>query len=205
LRRNGYRCSEAPTTADGLAVVGGRAPDLVVVDLDLPEGLDALRALRQASAVPIVALSSKDTPTDKVAALDIGADDYVAKPFAVEELIARVRAVLRRHAQQLARDGKGFTRGEVKVDLEERSVFIGERAIELTRTEYRLLAVLVRHAGRVVTHGELLREVWGQDATTQTQYLHVYMRHLRSKLEAQPAHPELLLTAPGVGYLLRAD
>jgi two-component system KDP operon response regulator KdpE len=156
--------------------------------------------------VPIIVLSARGQEPDKIAALDAGADDYVAKPFAVGELLARVRVALR-HAALAARESAEpvFALGDVRVDLGHRQVFVKDVEVRLTRTEYKLLALLVRHAGKVLTHRQLLREVWGPGYVEQTHYLRVYMTQLRHKLEADPARPRLLITEPGVGYRLRAE
>jgi two-component system KDP operon response regulator KdpE len=185
-----------------------RQPDLVILDLGLPDmdGLEVIRRLREWTAVPIIVLSARGSESDKVAALDAGADDYVAKPFAVGELLARARVALR-HAASAGREGgeAAFGVGALRVDLLLRRVFVGDAGVRLTPIEYRLLAVLVRHAGKVLTHRQLLQEVWGPAQVAQTHYLRVYMANLRRKLEADPARPRFLRTEPGVGYRLLAE
>lgn len=208
LTSQGYRLFEATTGADGLVEVGSRLPDVVILDLGLPDmdGLDVIRRLRQWSAVPIIVLSARGQERDKVTALDAGADDYVGKPFGAGELLARIRVALRHTAGASHEDeDAAFRVGELQVHLLRRQVVVGDREIRLTPIEYKLLATLTRHAGKVVTHQQLLREIWGPTHTDQAHYVRVYMAHLRHKLEAEPARPRYLLTEPGVGYRLAAD
>jgi two-component system KDP operon response regulator KdpE len=208
LTSQGYRLFEATTGADGLVEVGSRLPDVVVVDLGLPDmdGLQVIRRLREWSAAPIIVLSARGQEQDKVAALDAGADDYVSKPFGASELLARIRVALRHATGASREDGEAtFKVGDLQVDLVRRHVTLGGREIRLTPIEYKLLTTLVRHAGKVITHQQLLREVWGPTHTDQAHYVRVYMAHLRHKLEAEPARPRYLLTEPGVGYRLAAE
>jgi len=208
LTGQGYRLFEAPTGADGIIEVGSRLPDVVIIDLGLPDmdGLEVIRRLREWTAVPIIVLSARGQERDKVAALDAGADDYVSKPFGASELLARIRVALRHTAgASHEADEAAFKVGELQVDLLRRQVVVGSTEVRLTPTEYKLLTTLVRHAGKVVTHGQLLREVWGPAHTDQAHYVRIYMAHLRHKLEAEPARPRYLLTEPGVGYRLAAD
>ena len=205
LTSQGYRVFETATGADALVEAATRQPDVVIVDLGLPDmdGLDVIRRLREWTAVPIIVLSARGQERDKVGALDVGADDYVAKPFGPDELLARIRAALRRRA----RGGDGepvFTVGELKVDLTRRHVTVGSREVHLTPIEYRLMATMVRDAGKVLTHRHLLREVWGPHAD-DAHTLRVHMAQLRRKLEAEPANPRYLLTEPGVGYRLSTE
>ncbi len=207
LTAEGYRLFEATTGAAGLIEVGSRQPDVVIVDLGLPDmdGLEVIRRIREWTPVPIVVLSARGQERDKVAALDVGADDYVSKPFGAGELLARIRVALR-HAAGVARaDGEAFKVGGLEVELLRRQVHVEGAEVRLTPIEYRLLSTLVRHAGKVVTHQQLLREVWGPTHTDQSHYARVYMAHLRHKLEAEPARPRYLLTEPGVGYRLTAE
>jgi two-component system KDP operon response regulator KdpE len=208
LSGQGYRLFETTTGADGLVEVASRQPDVVIVDLGLPDmdGLEVIRRLRGWSAVPVIVLSARGQERDKVAALDAGADDYVSKPFGAGELLARVRVALR-HAAGAAREGAEatFKVGDLEVDLLRRRVSVRGAEVKLTPIEYKLLATLVRHAGKVITHPQLLREVWGPGHDAQAHYVRVYMAHLRHKLEAEPARPRYLLTEPGVGYRLAAD
>ncbi|HEV8474311.1 MAG TPA: two-component system response regulator KdpE [Methylomirabilota bacterium] len=208
LGGEGYRVHEASTGADGLVEVASRQPDVVILDLGLPDtdGLDVIRRVREWSAVPVIILSARGQEADKVAALDAGADDYLSKPFGVDELMARMRVALRHRAR--VSDGavdSAFNLGELHVDLAARQVTLGGAHVHLTPIEYRLLTTLVHHAGKVVTHHQLLNEVWGPNATEQAHYVRVYMAHLRHKLEAEPARPRYLLTEAGVGYRLAAD
>ncbi len=202
LEANGYRVLEAATGREGLTEAAMRRPDAIILDLGLPDtdGMQVLKHIREWSAVPVIVLSVRDGDDDKIAALDSGADDYVTKPFSSGELLARLR-VAQRHVQA-GDDAVVFRTGKLEVDLAARRVTLRGHEVHLTATEYGLLRLLVRHAGRVLTHGQILREVWGPGYTEQTHYLRVYMAHLRGKLETTPASPELLLTEPGVGYRL---
>lgn len=207
LVSQGYRFFEGTTGAEGLTETATRQPDIVILDLGLPDvdGLEVIRHLREWSSVPIVILSARDREHDKVAALDLGADDYVVKPFAVGELLARMRSALRHAARAQGQGEPVFTLGPLRVDLLRRRVFVADVEVHLTPIEYKLLTVLVRHAGNVVTHRQLLREVWGPTAVEQIQYLRVFMVQLRRKLEADPARPRYLRTEPGVGYRLLGE
>ncbi len=196
---------EAATAREGLAQAAGRKPDVVLLDLGLPDGdgLEVTRRIREWSAVPIIVLSARGQEQDKVDALDAGADDYLTKPFGIGELLARIRVALRHGAARAGTpDGSVFEAHGVRVDLGRREVTRHGGPVRLTPTEYRLLAVLVRHAGRVLTHRQLLREVWGPGAQDQNHYLRVYVNQLRQKLEDDAARPALLRTEPGVGYRL---
>jgi two-component system, OmpR family, KDP operon response regulator KdpE len=206
LGSQGYRLFEAATGTDGLVEAASRQPDVVIVDLGLPDidGLEVIRRLREWSTVPIIVLSARGQEPDKVVALDLGADDYVSKPFGADELLARVRVALR-HKAGVAREDAVFTTGELRVDLGRRHVFVREQEVKLTPTEYRLLTTLVRYAGRVLTHRQLLKEVWGPNQTEEAHYLRVYMAQLRRKIEVDPAQPRYLLTEPGVGYRLAGE
>jgi two-component system KDP operon response regulator KdpE len=208
LQSCGYRLVEAATGEEGLAHAATRSPDVILLDLGLPDldGLEVTRRLREWSAVPIIVLSAREQERDKVGALDAGADDYLTKPFGAEELLARIRVALRHRAlQQSGQAEPVFAIDELRVDLARRQVFLAEREVHLTPIEYRLLAVLIRNAGKVVTHSQLLKEVWGPPHMNQTQYLRVYMAQLRHKLEADPTRPRFFLNEPGVGYRLRID
>jgi two-component system KDP operon response regulator KdpE len=208
LRAHDYHPVEAATAREGLAQAAGRNPELILLDLGLPDGdgLDVARAIRRDSRTPIIVLSARGQERDKVAALDLGADDYLTKPFGVPELLARIRAALRRSAVTADSSADGtFEAGDLRVDLVRRQVSRDSEEIHLTPTEYRLLATMVRHAGRVVTHRQLLHEVWGANYVDQTHYLRVYMAQLRHKLERDPTRPRLLTTEPGVGYRLRDE
>lgn len=202
-----FRLVEAGTMREGLAQAAGRNPDVILLDLGLPDGdgLEATRRIREWSATPIIVLSARGREQDKVAALDAGADDYLTKPFSVGELLARIRVALRHAAQPSQAAELIFTAGPLTVDLVRRQVHVSGAEVHLTPTEYKLLAALVRHAGMVMTHRQLLKEVWGAHLPEQTQALRVYMAQLRRKVEADPARPRLLTTEPGVGYRLRLE
>jgi two-component system KDP operon response regulator KdpE len=207
LPAQGYRLIEAASGEEALREAAARAPDLVLLDLGLPDldGVEVTRRLREWSAAPILVLSARDQEQDKIRALDAGADDYLTKPFATGELLARMRVALRHAARGEATEEPVVATGDMRVDLAGRRVTVGEREVRLTRTEYRLLALLARHAGKVLTHRQLLKEVWGPGAVDQTHYLRVYMGQLRHKIEADPAQPRYLLTETGVGYRLAAE
>jgi two-component system, OmpR family, KDP operon response regulator KdpE len=200
-----YRYHEALCAAEGMAQATARQPDLILLDLGLPDqdGLQVIRQVRQSSQTPIIVLSARGQEKDKIEALDLGADDFVSKPFAVGELLARIRAALRRSAT-IADEAGGtvFRTGNIAVDLDKRVVSIGAEEVHLTPIEFRLLQVLIKHAGKVITQRQLLVEVWGPQHSEEAQYLRVYMAQLRRKLEADPARPHFLLTEPGVGYRL---
>jgi len=206
LPAHGIRLLEAATGADGLAQAATRTPEVVLLDLGLPDldGIEFIRRLREWSSTPIIVLSARGLERDKVAALDAGADDYLTKPFGVEELLARLRVALRHRARAAAGAPASavFTTGDLSVDLAGHIVRVGGREVRLTPTEFKLLAVLVRHAGKVVTHRQILVEVWGPGSAGNTHYLRVQMHGLRHKLEATPARPRYLITEPGVGYRL---
>jgi len=203
-----YRVHEASTGAEGLMEAGTRQPDVMIVDLGLPDmdGLTFITHVREWSQVPIIVVSARGHETDKVTALDAGADDYLSKPFGTNELLARIRVALR-HTARTANDAAAsvFRQGDLEVDLARRRVTVGAKETHLTPIEYRLLTTLVKHGGKVLTRQQLLKEVWGKPYEEQAHYLHVYMGHLRRKLETDPAQPRHLLTEPGVGYRLAAD
>jgi two-component system KDP operon response regulator KdpE len=203
LESEGWRVYEAEDVKRGLIEAGTRKPDLVVLDLGLPDrdGVDFIRELRAWSAIPVIVLSARSGEEDKIRALDAGADDYLSKPFGVGELLARVRANLRRR-QTNADVNALFTFGDVAVDLAARLVSKNGAEVHLTPIEYRLLTTLITNAGRVLTHRQLLREVWGPSHAESTHYLRVHMGHLRQKLENDPAQPRHILTETGVGYRL---
>ena len=202
LEANGYRVFEAANGQAGLVEAAQRRPDIVVLDLGLPDmdGVTVLKRLREWSNVPVVVLSVRDREEDKIAALDNGADDYLTKPFGTGELLARLR-VAQRHAQPPL-DAAVFKVEHLEVDLTTRTVKVKGKPIKLTATEYALLQLFVRHAGKVLTHRQILKEVWGPNYVEQTHYLRVYMTHLREKIEENPSAPELFITESGVGYRL---
>jgi two-component system KDP operon response regulator KdpE len=202
LETEGFRVFEAENLQRGLIEAGTRKPDLVILDLGLPggDGTDFIREVRAWSTMPIVVLSARVEEHDKVEALDAGADDYLTKPFGVAELLARVRAALRRHTRAGEEQRPVVHFGDAVVDLANRRVLKGGQEVHLTQIEFRLLAVLLSHPGKVLTHRQLLREVWGPPYVEHSHYLRIYMGHLRQKLEANPARPRHLITETGVGY-----
>lgn len=206
LEGQGYSMVEAANGRDGITQAAMRSPDLVLLDLGLPDidGFDVVRRIREWSNVPVIVLSAREQEGDKIRALDAGADDYVTKPFSMGELLARMRVALRRtHDATAEGEESALDLGELRIDFGRRCVTVAGEEVKLTPIEYRLLTTLARHAGRVLTHEQLLREVWGPGSTSQHHYLRVYMAQLRHKLERTPAHPRFLLTEPGVGYRLR--
>lgn len=208
LTSNGYRLIEAETAQAGLSQAATRPPDLIILDLGLPDldGLEVTQLLREWTSTPIIVLSARGQESDKIAALDAGADDYLTKPFGVGELMARMRVALRQATRASGDTHEPvFTAGGLRVDLAHRQVFVDGEEVHLTPREYSLLTTLVRYAGKVVTHRQLLKEVWGPGYTDESHYLRVYMGHLRHKLEANPARPRYLLTEPGVGYRLAVE
>ena len=202
LERNGYQVLEAPTGEEGIGEAARCCPDAVLLDLGLPDmdGLAVLKRLREWSQVPVLVVSVRDHEDDKIAALNSGADDYITKPFSTGEVLARLR-VAQRHIQPSAKTTI-FRSGSLQVNLTTRTVKVKGRKIRLTATEYSLLRLFVQHAGKVLTHGQLLRETWGANDADKIGHLRVYMAYLREKLETNPAEPELLITEPGVGYRL---
>ncbi|RPH77240.1 MAG: response regulator, partial [Nitrospiraceae bacterium] len=208
LPAHGYRLHEATTGSDGLAQAKARNPDIILLDLGLPDvdGTEVIRQVREWSTIPILVLSAREQEQAKVAALDLGADDYITKPFGVNELLARMRTALRHIAGTSGEPAEPvFTLGDMKVDLGRRQVFVSTKEIHLTPIEYKLLTTLIRYAGKVMTHRQLLKEVWGPLHVEEGHYLRVYMRQLRNKLEKNPAHPRYLVTELGVGYRLRTE
>jgi two-component system, OmpR family, KDP operon response regulator KdpE len=206
LENHEYRMIDAPTAQQALAEASTRSPDIVLLDLGLPDidGIEVLERLREWTQVPVIVVSARDQEEQKIRALDAGADDYLTKPFGAGELLARIRVALR-HADR-KKDGADepvFKVGDLEVDFAKRLVFVAGRAVHLTPTEYKLLTVLLRSGGKVVTHRHLLKEVWGMAFAEHTHYLRVFMAQLRHKLETDPARPRYLLTEPGVGYRVR--
>jgi two-component system KDP operon response regulator KdpE len=207
LQARHFRVSTASRGEEGLALVAAQSPDVVILDLGLPDlpGTEVCARLRTWTAVPIIILSVRDSEQDKVAALDLGADDYLTKPFGVDELLARIRVALRRAARAAGSPRSVITAGPLVVDLARHVITRGGAEVRLTATEFKLLAYLAANAGRVLTHQLILSHVWGDTGDGQVEYLRVYMRQLRKKLEANPAQPEYLLTEAGVGYRFVAD
>lgn len=206
LGSQGYRVVEVDRATSALSQAASHAPDIIILDLGLPDrdGIEVIRELREWTQVPIIVVSARGQERSKVEALDLGADDYLTKPFGVAELLARVRVALRHQSRTVAgaSDAGHFCAGELAIDLNSRVVMLSGKQVHLTPTEYRIMKVLVRNAGKVVTHQTLLAEVWGPGRTDETQYLRVFMANLRRKLEPEPARPRFLLTEVGVGYRL---
>ena len=202
LEREGMRVDEAGTRRDGLIEAGRCKPDLVVLDLGLPDGEGAqfVEDFRAWSSAPVLVLSARSTENDKIGVLDAGADDYLTKPFSVGELLARVRALLRRGRNGAEAEAALVAFGDVEVDFSRRQVTRGGELVKLTPIEYRLLGVLIANAGKVLTHRHLLREIWGPAYSDSSHYLRIYVGHLRHKLEDDPAQPRHFLTETGVGY-----
>lgn len=205
LTAHDYAVLESKNGQEALAQVASQRPDIIVLDLGLPDvdGVQVTRLLREWTPLPILVLSVRDSEEDKIAALDAGADDYLTKPFSAGELLARLRAMLRRASQTSV--GPVFASGELQVDMARRVVTLAGREVQLTPTEYELLRVLATNAGKVLTHHQLLREVWGVGYDQEMHMLRVNISNLRRKLEPNPARPHYVVTEPGVGYRLRAD
>ena len=202
LEEEHYRVLEAEHGKQGLSEAALRRPDVILLDLGLPDidGVAVLKRLREWSQVPVLILSVRDGPEDKIGALDAGADDYVTKPFESGELLARLRAIQRRAGEGI--EEPFFSAGSLQIDFNARTVTVNGQEVKLTATEYALLKILAQHAGKVVTHKQLLREVWGPNAEEQSQYLRVYMTHLRKKLEFTNDRDKFLRTESGIGYRL---
>ena len=207
LKAQRFRVNEAGCGSEALLLAAERRPDIILLDLGLPDmdGLEVLRRLRDWTSVPVIILSARGQEQDKVRGLDSGADDYLTKPFSVPELLARIRVAMRHLLRNPAESPEGFQSGGLQVDLLNRRVWVNGGEVHLSPLQYRLLAVLVRHAGRVVTQRQLLEEVWGGDADASPDYVRIYIHQLRHKLEADPVRPRYLLTDPGVGYRLIAE
>ena len=206
LSRHGYDVSHAETGESALEVCARGLPDLIVLDLGLPgiDGFEVIRRVRERAKTPIIVLSVRGAERDKVAALDLGADDYLTKPFGVDELLARVRVALR-HVAGAASAGAVFRTGDLAVDLERRRVTLAGQEVRLTPTEYSLLKALISHPNKVLTEQMLLREVWGPAYGDEAHYVHVYVARLRKKIEPNPQSPRYLRTEPGVGYRLLTE
>lgn len=207
LTEKGFRVSTASRGEEGLTLAASTEPDIVILDLGLPDmdGVEVCTRLREWTQIPIIILSVRDGERDKVAALDKGADDYLTKPFGIEELLARVRVALRHSAGRKGDQGKIIKAGALTIDLAWHIVKRGEDEVKLTGTEYKLLAYLASNHGRVLTHQSILTHVWGPADADHTEYLRVYMRQLRKKLEADPERPQYILTEPGIGYRFITD
>jgi two-component system KDP operon response regulator KdpE len=207
LVAHGYEVFSASSGEDALEAIAHYRPDLILLDLGLPamSGLEVCKRVREQSNLPIIVLSVKDTERDKVLALDLGADDYVSKPFGMNEVLARVRVALRHTAQIQAGTEPVFTAGPLRVDFAQRLVQVAGREVKLTPTEYDLLKALIRNSGKIMTRQMLLSQVWGTGYGSEAHYLHVYIGQLRRKIEPDPAHPRFILTVSGVGYRFNGD
>jgi len=206
LGAQGYRLVEAETVREALIAATTHNPELILLDIGLPDGngIDLTRRIREWSRVPIIVISARGKEDDKVAALDVGADDYLTKPFGVNELLARIRVALRHALSSASTTGEPVLEiGPLRLDLTRREVLVAGAAVHLTPLEYRLLALLAQNAGKVLTHRQILKEVWGPGSANETHYLRVFMAQLRRKVESDPARPRLLLTESGVGYRMR--
>jgi two-component system, OmpR family, KDP operon response regulator KdpE len=204
LESHGFHVIETESVQSGLRQVLSQPPDVMILDLGLPDGdgLDLITRIREWSSLPMIVLSARERELDKIQALDLGANDYLTKPFGIGELLARIRVVLRQKSISSVTEAPVFRTGELIVDLSRRTVTVKGKSVHLTPTEYRLLSVLVQHAGKVVTQRQLLKEVWGPDAVHENQYLRVYMGTLRAKIETDASRPQYLITEAGVGYRL---
>jgi two-component system KDP operon response regulator KdpE len=207
LTARGYQVDHVGTGQEGLVAVGEDPPDLVLLDLGLPDmdGIEVCRRLREWTTVPIIFLTVRDDERSKVHGLDVGGDDYITKPFGLPELLARVRAVLRRKQEQPSVPTSTFESGDLRIDFNARRVTVAGEEVRLTPTEYELLRLFILHADKTLTHRQLLTQIWGPESTTETQYLHVFIRQLRRKLEPDPAKPRHFVTEPGVGYRFRTQ
>jgi len=206
LGAHGFKVFEADRGRQGIVEAGVRKPDLIILDMGLPDmdGINVIKTIREWSAVPIIILSARSTEQHKIDALDAGADDYLTKPFGLGELLARIRVAMRHSVSSPAQDKTGvFTTGALKVDLLKRQIFVDDREVHLTPIQYRLLSVMIKNAGKVLTHQYLLKEVWGPSYRDNSHYLRIYMSQLRQKLETDPAQPQYLLTESGIGYRLK--
>ena len=206
LGAHGFKVFEADSGRSGIIEAGVRKPDLIILDLGLPDmdGVAVIKAIRAWSSLPIIILSARSSEQHKIDALDAGADDYLTKPFGLGELLARIRVALRHSVSSPEQDQSGiFSTGALKVDLLKRQVAVGDRDVHLTPIQYRLLSLLIKNAGKVLTHQYILKEVWGPSYKDNSHYLRIYMSQLRQKLETDPAQPQYLLTESGVGYRLK--
>jgi two-component system KDP operon response regulator KdpE len=205
LTARSFQVAEATSAGEGIVAITASRPDVVLLDLGLPDadGIDVTRGLREWTDVPIIVLSARGREADKVQALDAGADDYLTKPFGVDELLARIRVALRRASRLAGPATTVIEAGPLRVDLEKREVLSGGRTVRLTPIEYRMLVCLARHPGRVLTHGQLVKEVWSGASGVAAHHVRVHMAELRKKIEEDPARPKILITEPGVGYRIR--
>ncbi len=202
LASNGFNPAFAITGREGLTHLKSRVPEILILDLGLPDmdGLEIIKNLRAWSNIPVIVLSARGQEKDKIAALELGADDYLTKPFSTGELLARLKAALRRAQQAVSQASAVFEANGLSFDAQNRIVKVDGNEIRLTPTEFRLLALLVKHAGKIVTHKQMLQDVWGKSSAENNHYLRIYTQHLRQKLGDDPLHPRFIITAPGVGY-----
>ncbi len=207
LTAHGFEVFTASTGEDALTAIANQRPDLMLLDLGLPgiSGLEVCKRVREQSSLPIIVLSVKDAERDKVRALDLGADDYVPKPFGMDEVLARIRVALRHTAQVSSGTEPSFQVGPLKVDFAQRQVLVNGKEVKLTPTEYDLLKVFIKNSGKILTRQMLLSQVWGTGYGTESHYLHVYIGQLRRKIEPDPAHPRFILTVSGVGYRFNGE
>lgn len=205
LSSNGFHPSFAETGHEGQLLLKTRVPEILILDLGLPDmdGLEIIKSLRTWSSIPVIVLSARGQEKDKIAALELGADDYLTKPFSTGELLARLKAALRRSQQTVSQASAVFEANGLSFQAQERIVKVDGAEVHLTPTEFRLLALLVRHAGKIVTHKQILQEVWGKSSIENNHYLRIYTQHLRQKLGDDPLHPRFIITEPGVGYKLK--
>lgn len=206
LTSNGYKFAFAETAREGVKLVMAKTPDVVILDLGLPDvdGLEVIKQVRVSSRVPIIVLSARGQEQDKVNALELGADDYLTKPFGTAELLTRIKVAQRHSRQSVSERGVHIESGDLKIDLEKRLVAVAEQPIDLTPTEYKMLSVLALNIGKVVTNKQLLNEVWGHNAEDNSHYLRIYAQHLRRKLGDDPMQPKYIVTEPGIGYRLKS-
>lgn len=206
LEAYNYKVIEAKTGEEGLMHLASLKPDLILLDLGLPDidGKDFLLKLREWSNIPVIILTVKDSEQDKIALLDAGADDYLTKPFSIGELQSRIKVALRHNLGNSSKDNI-FESGDLKIDFSKRLVFVEDKKIKLTPTEYSFLSLLVKHAGKVVTQAQIMREIWNPNLEDETQYLRIYVLQLRRKIEKDPSNPKIIITEPGVGYRLIVD
>lgn len=206
LEAYNYKVIEAKTGEEGMMHLGSLKPDLILLDLGLPDmdGKDFLLKLREWSSIPVIILTVKDSEQDKITLLDAGADDYLTKPFSVGELQSRIKVALRHNIGIVSKDNI-FKTGNLKIDFSKRLVFVENKKIKLTPTEYSFLTLLAKHAGKVVTQAQIMREIWNPNLEDETQYLRIYVLQLRRKIEKDPSNPKIIITEPGVGYRLIVD
>ena len=204
---NNFNAQFAANAKDGIKLISLYPPEIIILDLGLPDidGLDVIKTIREWSEVPIIVLSARGKEEDKVQALELGANDYLTKPFGTAELLARIKVILR-YCQKINQNSSPvFEIGDLKIDLENRQIFVKKEEIHLTKIEYKLLSIFVKNAGKVLTHSQLLKEVWGKNSTENSHYLRIYTQHLRNKLKDDPINPKYIFTEVGVGYRFKMN